>query len=85
MAFTSMIAILTIFELGEYALDLLFDLKLQGVYLRDMMGIEKFQLLMEKNDDTMVDLVFGISGTLIYNASRVIAYFYKKRRNKQKR
>lgn len=58
--------LLGIFEIGEYVLDSLFDLKLQGVYLRDLKGLEKFNLLLNPLDDTMVDLAFGLVGSFIY-------------------
>lgn len=68
LAFTffTVIAILGIFEIGEFALDSLFDLKLQGVFLRDISGIEKFNLLMEPLKDTMIDLIYGVLGVAIY-------------------
>lgn len=59
-------AILGLFEIGEFTMDSLFDLKLQGVYLRDLSGIEKFNLVLEPLKDTMIDLVLGLFGTLIY-------------------
>lgn len=62
----SAIGLLGIFEIGEYALDLFFNLKLQGVYLRDLSGLEKFHLLLNPLDDTMVDLSFGILGSSFY-------------------
>jgi len=62
----SVIALLGMFEIGEYILDLLFNLKLQGVYLRDLSGLEKFHLLQNPLDDTMVDLAFGILGSSLY-------------------
>lgn len=64
--FFTVIAILAIFEIGEYLLDYLFGLRLQGVYLRDFAGIDKFNLLVNPLDDTMQDLCFGILGTSIY-------------------
>ena len=60
------LAILGLFEIGEYMLDFLFDLKLQGVYLRDLHGLEKFNLLVEPIDDTMIDLLLGTLGTSVY-------------------
>ncbi len=54
------------FELGEYALDYFFDLKLQGVYLRDLQGLEKFNLIVDRIDDTMIDLFLGILGSSLY-------------------
>ena len=60
------IGILGLFELGEYALDYFFDLKLQGVYLRDLQGLEKFNLIVDRIDDTMIDLFLGILGSSLY-------------------
>lgn len=60
------LGILGIFEVGEYALDYVFDLKLQGVYLRDIQGLEKFHLITDRIDDTMIDLIIGMLGTSLY-------------------
>ncbi|MEI6849907.1 MAG: hypothetical protein WCK29_02630 [archaeon] len=59
-------AILGIFEIGEFTLDSFFNLKLQGVFLRDEQGLDKFNLLMDPLSDTMVDLVYGLLGAGIY-------------------
>ena len=68
------LGILGLFELGEYALDHLFDLKLQGVYLRDFEGIEKFNLIVDRIDDTMIDLFLGMIGTLLYSLALIIKH-----------
>jgi len=70
----SIAGILGMFEIGEYLLDLLFNLKLQGVYLRDLSGLEKFHLLKNPWDDTMVDMSFGIMGSLCYALYAWIKY-----------
>lgn len=62
----SVIALLGTFEIAEYVLDLLFNWKLQGVYLRDITGLEKFNLILDPLDDTMIDLTFGIFGSTSY-------------------
>ena len=64
--FFTVLSILVIFEIGEYLLDYLFGLRLQGVYLRDLSGFEKFNILVAPLDDTMQDLCFGILGTSLY-------------------
>ncbi|RZD30737.1 hypothetical protein CXT76_01780, partial [Candidatus Parvarchaeota archaeon] len=51
--FFIMVGLLSIFELGEYILDYFFNLKLQGVFLRNLQGLEKYNILMDRNDDTM--------------------------------
>tara|TARA_B100000315_G_scaffold122078_1_gene111983 strand:+ start:20712 stop:21320 length:609 start_codon:yes stop_codon:yes gene_type:complete len=66
------ISILTIFEVIEFSLDKLWDLKLQGVYIRDITGLEKFNIIMDKNDDTMIDLIIGILGSLIFTFYNII-------------
>ncbi|MDO8563753.1 MAG: hypothetical protein Q7R87_01980 [Nanoarchaeota archaeon] len=58
--------ILGLFEITEFILDRLFDLKLQGVYIRDLAGFEKFNLLQEPLSDTMNDLILGYIGSIIY-------------------
>ena len=64
--FFIMVGLLSIFELGEYILDYFFNLKLQGVFLRNLQGLEKYSILMDRNDDTMADLGLGIISSLIY-------------------
>ena len=74
--------ILGSFEIGEYLLDRLFDLKLQGVYLRDLHGFEKFNILQSPIDDTITDLSFGIFGSGIYAIYNFLSH--KLRTNKEK-
>ncbi len=64
--FFVVVAFLGIFEIGEFVLDSFFNLQLQGVFLRDVGGIEKFNLLMDPLSDTMVDLAYGILGSGLY-------------------
>lgn len=61
------VGILGIHEIVEYSLDWAYDLKLQGVYLRDSAGLEKFNVVQEPLDDTMVDIILGILGSGIYS------------------
>lgn len=62
----SVVAFLGIFEILEYVLDSFFNWKLQGVYLRDITGLEKFNLLLDPLSDTIIDLSFGILGSSLY-------------------
>lgn len=77
-----MVAILSVFEIGEYVLDQLFDFKLQGVYFRDMSGVAKLNIILDKNDDTMIDMLFGTSGALIFVLIRTVI-FYERKWNKK--
>ena len=79
-AFFVTFAILGIFELSEYTIDSLFNFNLQGVYLRDAYGFEKFTLITEKNDDTMIDMFLGLIGTALYCA--YASFVYKRRTHK---
>ncbi|MEK6850386.1 MAG: hypothetical protein AABX85_02325 [Nanoarchaeota archaeon] len=65
-AFFIVVAILGIFEIGEFAMDSFFNYKLQGVFLRDIQGIEKFHIIMDPLKDTMIDMIFGILGAGVY-------------------
>lgn len=78
-----MVSILAIHEIGEYLLDLIWDLKLQGVYLRDFSGIQKYNLIMPKNDDTMIDLILGLIGSLTFVAGNSISNFYSNKKSKK--
>ena len=73
------ISILTIFEMSEYALDKIFDWRLQGVYLRDATGLEKFNLILEPLDDTIYDLMLGILGAGTYG---IVAGLYQRKKEK---
>jgi len=79
ITFMFIVSFLTIHEIGEYLIDLLWDFKLQGVYLRDISGIEKLNLVLNPHDDTMIDLIFGTIGGLIFTTGKTINYFIRKR------
>ena len=72
------ISFLALFEIGEYGFDKLFDWKLQGVYLRDYSGIAKLNLYMDKNEDTMIDLILGTVGSLFFVITKTGIFHYKK-------
>ncbi len=72
--FFIVIGSLGLFEIGEYLLDSFFNLKLQGVFLRSIQGIEKFDILMDRIDDTMIDLILGVIGTSVYSIAEL---FYR--------
>ncbi len=74
---------LTIHEIGEYLMDQLWDLKLQGVYIRDISGAEKLNLVMSKIDDTMIDLIVGAIGALAFIAGKTTSYFWKTKKRKK--
>ena len=80
IAFFVVVSLLSLFEVGEYVLDQFFDLKLQGVYT-----IDKFNILMDRNDDTMMDLILGTIGSLILVAVKTATFHYKKIKKKLKK
>lgn len=70
----SVIAFLGIFEILEFVLDSFFNWKLQGVYLRDITGLDKFNLILDPLSDTIIDLSFGIFGSSLYAIYSWIKY-----------
>lgn len=80
-----LVSILAVFEIGEYLLEQFLGMEIQGVYIRDYTGIAKLKIIQDKNEDTMIDLILGIAGTLIFIAGKSIFYFYNKRYSKIKR
>lgn len=76
----SVIAFLGIFEILEYVLDSFFNWKLQGVYLRDITGLDKFNLLLDPLTDTIIDLSFGILGSTLYVIYALIRYRTQKKK-----
>lgn len=79
VTFMFLLSFLAIHEMGEYIIDLIWDMKLQGVYVRDVSGLEKFHLVLPKNDDTMIDLLLGTAGALVFAAGKIVGYLWKKR------
>ncbi len=69
--FFIVIGSLGLFEIGEYLLDYFFNLKLQGVFLRSIQGLEKFDILMDRIDDTMIDMIIGTIGTAVYSIAEL--------------
>ncbi len=78
ITFAFMISLLALFEIGEYSLDQIFSWKLQGVYLRDYTGITKLKIIQDKNDDTMIDLILGTIGSLIFITAKIGIFYYQK-------
>lgn len=78
LTFSVIIAFLSVFEVGEYLLDQFFDFKLQGVYLRDLTGVSKLNIILDKNDDTMIDIIFGMVGALTFVVVKGAIFYYKK-------
>jgi len=68
--FFVVIGVIGLHEIGEYVLDVFFDLRLQGVFLRDLQGLEKYDLLLDRIDDTMMDMFLGVLGSATYVFSR---------------
>ena len=77
VVFLFIVASLTIHEIGEYLIDQFWDFKLQGVYIRDVSGLEKLNLVQSKNDDTMTDIILGTIASLLFIAVKGISSFYK--------
>ena len=80
---TSVVTILVILEIGEYLFDQFWNLKLQGVYLRDSSGLTKYQLVLDRNDDTMIDLILGFLGSLIFVIGKSLTHIFHKRYGKK--
>tara|TARA_Y100000310_G_scaffold306787_1_gene348256 strand:+ start:19979 stop:20578 length:600 start_codon:yes stop_codon:yes gene_type:complete len=84
LTFLSVIALLSLWEIGEYIADYFWDFKMQGVYLRDITGLEKYKLVIDKNDDTMIDLILGTAGTIIFVIGKTITNLFNKKSKKKK-
>ena len=79
LTFLVIVSFLAFHEIGEYLLDKLLDLKLQGVFLRTQTGLTKLDIVMDKNNDTMMDLILGTLGALIFSAYKTTEFYYKKK------
>ena len=83
ITFMAMITLLTILEVGEYIIDYFWDYKLQGVYLRDITGLEKYNLVLDKNDDTMIDMMLGLLGSIIFIIGKALCRVFNKKYKKK--
>jgi len=45
--------------------------------VRDITGLNKLNIIMDRNDDTMIDLILGTVGSIIFVAIKTISYCYK--------
>lgn len=79
ITFLFVMTFLTFHEIGEYLLDVLWDWTLQGVQVKDISGANKLNPVMSRIDDTMIDLILGFFGVMIFMIIRTISYFWKKR------
>ena len=77
--FFTIMGTITILEIFEYVFDHFFDLALQGVYLPDPAVPDQLKLVLSKIDDTMIDFILGVFGSLIYLSSLVT--FFRRRLN----
>lgn len=78
ITFMFILSFLAIHEIGEYILDILWDAKLQGVYIGDDSQIRKLNLVMSQIDDTMIDLIIGTTGALVFTAGKTAEWFFKR-------
>lgn len=84
LTFSITVSFLLLWELTEFFLDKFYDAKMQGVWLRDITGASKIQLIMDRNDDTMIDLLLGVLGTIIFAIGKTIEFYINKLKNKKK-
>lgn len=73
------ISFLALFEIFEYLADVLLNFKLQGVYVRDIASMGKLNLIVDKIDDTMMDLILGVVGSLIFTFWKLIKTLQNKK------
>lgn len=71
--FFVVIGVIGLHEIGEYLLDYFLGWQTQGVFLRDIQGIEKYNILLDRIDDTMIDMSLGVLGAAIYVWANYIA------------
>jgi len=79
ITFMFVISFLSIHEMGEYLIDIVWDMRLQGVYIRDVSGLEKLNLVISRIDDTMIDMILGVVGALSFVVSKISVHFFRKR------
>jgi len=85
LTFSITVSFLALFELIEFFLDKMYDLNLQGVYIWEVSetAAAKVRLIMDRNDDTMIDLALGVLGTVLFSIGKTIEIYYKKLNKKK--
>jgi hypothetical protein len=84
LTFSITVCFLSLWELTEFFLDKLYDTKMQGVWLRDITGASKISLIMDRNDDTMIDLLLGVIGTTVFSVGKIVEFCFIKKNKKKK-
>ena len=83
LTFTIMMTLITFTEIVEFALDWFFDLKLQGVFRGNLEGLlkqieeGKFTMIQDPNTDTMIDIILGTIGSILFILTKKVPYFNK--------
>ncbi len=85
LTFSITVCFLSLWELTEFFLDNFYDAKMQGVWLRDITGASKIQLIMDRNDDTMIDLLLGVLGTIVFSFGKLVGFYFGGLKNKKKK
>jgi hypothetical protein len=84
LTFTIVITMITFFEIAEFVLDWLFNLKTQGVFLRSI-GSLKLNMVQDENTDTMIDLILGMAGALSFSILKIMQNGRKRLIKKKKK
>lgn len=87
ITFTSIMTVIALHEIGEYLLDVLWNMKTQGVYIRDIAditGLTRLNLMQSRIDDTMMDMLFGFFGVITFAIGKTISYYCNKRKGKKR-
>ena len=79
ITFMFVVSFLTIHEIGEYLIDVLWNINLQGVYIGSISKLEGLNVIMSKIDDTMIDLILGVISGLLFVFGKTVSYFYHRR------
>jgi len=78
------VSLLAFWELLEFFLDKFYNMQMQGVFVRDVTGMEKYKMIMDRNDDTMIDMLMGTIGSIVFASGQTAGHYIKKLRNKIK-
>jgi len=72
LTLTTAVLCITGMEVGEYIIDKALGWELQGVYVRNRSGILKLEVIQDKIDDAMQDILFGIAGCILFVLIKVL-------------
>jgi len=84
ITFSTIVCLVSLWEIGEYLGDVLFNFNFQGVFVKEIVeGLERLNIVQSRIDDTMIDMMLGVFGSLVFITGQTIYFFYNRKFGKK--